>query len=243
LTGIQPRFRVHRQVAIEDQVAEPREVLERARWPSGVERAGRCDGHERLGREPLTCNAGKLGRPNQQSEIERAICDAAFEHRGDVELHRQSQARARGQQPLASPKGGKASADPRSEEQPSAEVKAFLADKAAMTKLNVTQKVSDLKGKYDANFVAGGHGTMWDLSTDPQVAHRHVCHRLEALRALIATNATGASTTLERSANCDARASEYRSARRLHGNEGDGLGGPALLSDAAVAGALVLWWA
>lgn len=71
---------------------------------------------------------------------------------------------------LASPKGGKAPADPRSEEQPSAEVKAFLADKAAMTKLNATQKVSDLKGKYDAIFVAGGHGTMWDLSTDPQVA-------------------------------------------------------------------------
>lgn len=71
---------------------------------------------------------------------------------------------------LASPLGGRAPVDPRSEKEPSPDVKAFLADAAAVAKLNATVRVSDVKAGYDAVFVAGGHGTMWDLSTDPNVA-------------------------------------------------------------------------
>jgi putative intracellular protease/amidase len=71
---------------------------------------------------------------------------------------------------LASPKGGKAPVDPGSEKELTAEVKAFLADADAMAKLSHTRKVGELTEKYDALFVAGGHGTMWDLPRDPEVA-------------------------------------------------------------------------
>lgn len=71
---------------------------------------------------------------------------------------------------LASPRGGPAPVDPKSEKEQSAEVKAFLADAAAMAQLTNTKKLSEVTGSYDAVFVAGGHGTMWDLPTSADVA-------------------------------------------------------------------------
>ena len=78
--------------------------------------------------------------------------------------------RAGAQVELASPKGGPAPADPRSLEKPSDEVKAFQADAAAQQKLAGTLKLSEVKPGYDAVFVAGGHGVMWDLTKDPALA-------------------------------------------------------------------------
>ncbi|MBX7098715.1 MAG: type 1 glutamine amidotransferase domain-containing protein [Myxococcaceae bacterium] len=71
---------------------------------------------------------------------------------------------------LASPLGGPAPVDPKSEKEPSAETKAFLADTAAVEKLKHTLPLGEVKGGYDAVFVAGGHGTMWDLPTSADVA-------------------------------------------------------------------------
>jgi putative intracellular protease/amidase len=71
---------------------------------------------------------------------------------------------------LASPKGGKAPADPRSEKDASADARAFLADKAAMTRLEHTLALSDVQGDYDVVFVAGGHGVMFDLATSHATA-------------------------------------------------------------------------
>lgn len=67
---------------------------------------------------------------------------------------------------LASPQGGAAAADPRSEADPSPEVRRFLADPNAKVKLAKTHVLSSLDvTQYDAVFVVGGHGTMWDLSS------------------------------------------------------------------------------
>jgi putative intracellular protease/amidase len=49
-------------------------------------------------------------------------------------------------------------------------VKAFQADREAQKKLSATLKLSELKGKYDAVFVAGGHGVMWDLTSNPELS-------------------------------------------------------------------------
>lgn len=67
---------------------------------------------------------------------------------------------------LASPRGGAAPADPRSAQDASAEVKRFTSDAAAQKKLANTVALSAVDvAQYDAVFVVGGHGTMWDLST------------------------------------------------------------------------------
>src|SRR6185436_7410779 len=72
---------------------------------------------------------------------------------------------------IASPKGGPAPADPRSLEKPSAEVQAFQTDATAQAKLAATLQLSDVRGAdYDAVFVAGGHGVMWDLTSSPELA-------------------------------------------------------------------------
>jgi putative intracellular protease/amidase len=77
-------------------------------------------------------------------------------------------ARAGAEVDLASPAGGAAPADPRSETDPSEARRAFLADPTARAKLQSTLRLADVRAKeYDAIFVAGGHGTMWDLATDP----------------------------------------------------------------------------
>jgi len=71
---------------------------------------------------------------------------------------------------LTSPAGGPAAADPKSEQDTSENVRAFLADAKAMAKLRSTQKLADVKAPYDAYFVVGGHGVMWDLPKDTKLA-------------------------------------------------------------------------
>lgn len=71
---------------------------------------------------------------------------------------------------LASPAGGRAPADPASEVDPPAVVARFLADADAMRKLDHTIPLAEVSGGYDAYFVAGGHGVMWDLATDRAAA-------------------------------------------------------------------------
>ncbi|HEX5746639.1 MAG TPA: type 1 glutamine amidotransferase domain-containing protein [Archangium sp.] len=65
---------------------------------------------------------------------------------------------------IASPLGGKAPADPRSLGEQSEVVRAFLADPAAVKKMENTLALEQVKGTYDAYFVVGGHGVMWDLA-------------------------------------------------------------------------------
>jgi putative intracellular protease/amidase len=68
---------------------------------------------------------------------------------------------------IASPKGGRPPADPKSTGSESPEVKAFNADREAQRKLAETIPLSAVKPVYDAYFVAGGHGVVWDLPGDP----------------------------------------------------------------------------
>ena len=70
---------------------------------------------------------------------------------------------------IASPKGGKPPADPGSAEQPTEDVRWFLANDAATKKLESTLRLSDIAGGYDAYFVVGGHGVMWDLASEPHL--------------------------------------------------------------------------
>lgn len=71
---------------------------------------------------------------------------------------------------LASPRGGAAPVDPKSEGSEAAEVRAFVADAAAKQALASTRRLADVREDYDAVFVVGGHGVMWDLPTDPDLA-------------------------------------------------------------------------
>ncbi|WP_426749669.1 type 1 glutamine amidotransferase domain-containing protein [Myxococcus sp. Y35] len=66
---------------------------------------------------------------------------------------------------IASPKGGAAPVDPRSEKEATAATRAFLSDARAAKKLANTLVLSEVKDTYDAYFVVGGHGVMWDLAT------------------------------------------------------------------------------
>lgn len=68
---------------------------------------------------------------------------------------------------IASIAGGAAPVDPKSQK-PAGEnpksVDRFLADKPAMASLSATMRVEAADwAKYDAIFLPGGHGTMWDL--------------------------------------------------------------------------------
>jgi putative intracellular protease/amidase len=62
---------------------------------------------------------------------------------------------------VASPRGGKAPVDPRS-------LKDVTPDQDALTELSKTVMLMEVgdAGDYDAVFIPGGHGTMWDLATD-----------------------------------------------------------------------------
>jgi len=73
---------------------------------------------------------------------------------------------------IASPKGGKPPADPRSSEQPTEDVRWFLEDAEAVKKLASTIPLAEAGDGYDAYFVVGGHGVMWDLATDARAAKR-----------------------------------------------------------------------
>jgi putative intracellular protease/amidase len=73
---------------------------------------------------------------------------------------------------LASPKGGAAPIDPKSNapENQTASTRRFDADGKAQMALNNTSKLSELSpDDYDAIFFAGGHGTMEDLPVDASV--------------------------------------------------------------------------
>lgn len=70
--------------------------------------------------------------------------------------------------------GGKVPIDPGSlkpkgENEPS--VERFLADQNAMSAIKASGKVTDVaSGAYDAIFLPGGHGTMWDLPASDDLA-------------------------------------------------------------------------
>lgn len=70
---------------------------------------------------------------------------------------------------LASPKGGQAPLDPKSDD-PNSETPAiqrFKSDKEAQQALANTVKLSNISAEhYDAVFYPGGHGPLWDLSED-----------------------------------------------------------------------------
>jgi putative intracellular protease/amidase len=70
---------------------------------------------------------------------------------------------------LASPAGGRPEADPKSTSDANATVRAFLNDEEATAKLSATLRVADIQTAYDAYFVVGGHGAMWDLAEDAAV--------------------------------------------------------------------------
>ncbi|WP_223640978.1 type 1 glutamine amidotransferase domain-containing protein [Corallococcus sp. EGB] len=65
---------------------------------------------------------------------------------------------------IASPLGGRAPVDPRSEEEQTEDTRSFLADAEATKKLANTKVLAQVKDTYDAYFVVGGHGVMWDLA-------------------------------------------------------------------------------
>lgn len=70
---------------------------------------------------------------------------------------------------IASPKGGAAPIDPKSnlEENQTASTRRFEADEKAQAALKNTKPLADIRPvDYDAIFFAGGHGTMEDFPTD-----------------------------------------------------------------------------
>jgi putative intracellular protease/amidase len=72
---------------------------------------------------------------------------------------------------VASPRGGPAPVDPNSESSSDPDVVAFRADPAAQAALAATVPLHDVRvSEYDAVFVAGGHGVMWDLALSDDVA-------------------------------------------------------------------------
>ena len=71
---------------------------------------------------------------------------------------------------LASPKGGQPPVDPKSESADSQTIatKRFYNDNDLIDKVAHTFKLSEVKEEdFDAVFYPGGHGPLWDLSTDP----------------------------------------------------------------------------
>ena len=70
---------------------------------------------------------------------------------------------------LASPKGGQPPLDPKSDE-PDAQTEAtqrFQSDTEAQTALSNTLKLADVSPEdFDGVFYPGGHGPLWDLTTD-----------------------------------------------------------------------------
>ena len=67
---------------------------------------------------------------------------------------------------IASPAGGPPPADPKSEANPTSATRAFLDDHAATSALANSLRLADVTTSYDAYFVVGGHGVMWDLAED-----------------------------------------------------------------------------
>ncbi|MBW4621664.1 MAG: type 1 glutamine amidotransferase domain-containing protein [Cyanosarcina radialis HA8281-LM2] len=71
---------------------------------------------------------------------------------------------------LASIRGGQPPLDPKSDlpESQTESTKRFIADESAKAKLENTIAIASLNpAGYDAIFLPGGHGTMWDFPTNP----------------------------------------------------------------------------
>ncbi|MEP7207526.1 MAG: type 1 glutamine amidotransferase domain-containing protein [Casimicrobiaceae bacterium] len=69
--------------------------------------------------------------------------------------------------------GGEVPLDPRSLEEKDrpAPTQRFLDDAATMTMIRQTRALADVATEdYDAVFLPGGHGTMWDFAADPDLA-------------------------------------------------------------------------
>ncbi|GAQ90912.1 hypothetical protein KFL_007010070 [Klebsormidium nitens] len=90
---------------------------------------------------------------------------------------------------ITSVKGGKVPLDPRSleEDRKGPHSKKFLESDETKNLLNDTESVRDVKDVYDILYLPGGHGTMWDFTTEPvkETVKRHykagkvlssVCH-------------------------------------------------------------------
>ncbi|MEM9487583.1 MAG: type 1 glutamine amidotransferase domain-containing protein [Myxococcota bacterium] len=71
---------------------------------------------------------------------------------------------------IASPAGGKPPIDPKSAADENELIQRFNSDPMAQAKLAATLRIDSLDKTYDAVFVAGGHGVMWDLAVDQSVA-------------------------------------------------------------------------
>jgi len=97
---------------------------------------------------------------------------------------------------IASPLGGKPPVDPKSESGAAPSVTRFQGDREATAKLVATKRLGDVTSPYDAYFVVGGHGVMWDLAESDVLAkllgHAHdegrvvaaVCHGPAALSSV-----------------------------------------------------------
>lgn len=95
---------------------------------------------------------------------------------------------------IASPAGGPTPIDPASVKakgENAAIVERLLADATLQNRIATTHKVSALDpADYDAIFFPGGHGTMWDLPTDPGV--KRVVEAAYASNKVIASVCHGA---------------------------------------------------
>ena len=76
---------------------------------------------------------------------------------------------------IASPKGGGVPFDPSSikpKGQNDSNIERFLADQIAQNKISKTLRTASVDtAGFDAIFLPGGHGTMWDLPNDAGVTH------------------------------------------------------------------------
>lgn len=71
---------------------------------------------------------------------------------------------------LASPRGGQPPLDPKSDapEAQTADTERFRDDRQAQSLLASTRQLTDIEpDDYDAVFLPGGHGPLWDLAEDP----------------------------------------------------------------------------
>lgn len=100
---------------------------------------------------------------------------------------------------IASPKGGAVPLDPKSQEEDwlTDHTRRFYDDKTATETIKNTLKVSEVKPEeYDVLFFPGGHGPMWDMGDNPEIAKivkafdgkqkpiGLVCHGVAALKGV-----------------------------------------------------------
>ncbi|MEO0528607.1 MAG: type 1 glutamine amidotransferase domain-containing protein, partial [Bacteroidota bacterium] len=99
---------------------------------------------------------------------------------------------------IASPNGGKVPLDPKSElpEWQTEFTTRFNKDERALNAIENAVKLSEIALTYDILFFPGGHGPMWDLGDNPEVAHLVssfnkeekpiglVCHGVVALKGV-----------------------------------------------------------